>query len=180
MSERFERLRFLLAGVAATLFAWLCRRGLERLSLHWGIPVWVDFDRPMEVWWPNGNGIGSTLEVFTGGFTPAGILLPTLSLVLSYYVARAVYHLSLRRVFDRRSLWVIAGWFGYVPWMVLLFQLAPERMVRAMPGLHAVDLGWFGEWVYGIVAAGLFLVSTNLFVSAWQRLMRWRKVPAAA
>ncbi|WP_090452077.1 hypothetical protein [Dyella sp. OK004] len=173
---RYERLRFYLAGVVTVASVWGFRFGLMSLAAWLGIPLWVEFDHPVTVRWPNTSGIGWVDETFTREMTWAHLLLMVLALVMAYYVARITYRLSVSAVLDRRNRWLLAGWFVFTALMIAL-----SRMLSAMfhpPSLPSgPDWAWTGD-VVGVVGLFVILVLTNLFVSAWGRLMRWCKVPA--
>lgn len=105
---RFERLRFLAAGVSFFIFAWFGFQGLTRLARSAGIPSILEYGRPVTLWLLIGE---SWQEVQVAeDLTLAGYVLVFLTAVLSYYGARLVYYLDFAKAFTLRDLWLIAGW----------------------------------------------------------------------
>lgn len=173
---RYERLRFFAAGIAAVAAVWGFRFGLMYLATWLGIPLWVDFGRPVTVRWPAANGIGWIDETFSREMTWAHLLLVVLAVVMAYYVARITYRLSVSAVLDRRNRWLLTGWFVYTPLMIALSRML-STLFQPVAWPSSQLWAWTGD-VIGLFGLFVFLGLTNLFVSAWARLMRWRNVPA--
>ena len=165
------RFRALLAVALSVAFSWYCFHGLAWVARRVGIIPIVNYEPAVKQWLLIGDPIlQSWHEVsVTQDFTLAGYSLLFLTAVLAYYVGRVAYHLDLKRAFQRRDRWLVAGWLVGTPVIAveghfLVKMVSDLPLARQWPGFS------------GVVVGVVFLMSANLFGVLWGWVMRRNRV----
>lgn len=161
---RFERLRFYSSGLAAVVFYFYIFHALERIFNRWGIITRVYYSSPKKKW----TYIGDNwyFDEVTDDFTRVVVFLFVPALVLSYYFARLLYFLDLKRVF---STWCDVGLAS--GWIV-----GPGVLIAEQARLANLSYEWglLERWpnATGWAILGILVVSVRLIVDGWTAMLR--------
>lgn len=163
--------RFLIAMVAATAIWYLVLRLLETLATRLGVVLVIQFDNP--VTYTRLIGRSWQTMTYTSDHTVSWMLLGILSVVIAFWLGRAVFHGDIRAAFNQRWLWLMAGWVIIIALMIVelrLIQPVVAAIIRWTPR--------FGLDLSGFVLLVALCATANLSGWIWTTLMRICRVPA--
>jgi hypothetical protein len=158
-----ERQRLLFGSAVALVFAYFCLKMLERIVNSLGIRTWIHHDSPVT----RSMYIGRSWyeSSFSDEFTETYVVLAVLSIVIGFWVGRAVFYANIRAGFNRRSAWYVSGWIIGVAIVIAESQLA-VWFCRQNPWL--THISWLLPW---LILFGM-ACSMRLFAYLWTALMR--------
>lgn len=167
---RHERLRFYWSGLVALVFFWGAFRGLEWIVNRCGIATRVHYSPAKEHWIQIGESW--QLVEFTVDLTGVGHILLAPALALTYYFARTIYFLDIRRAFPtRRDIWIVVGW-----------MVGPAAIIAEYVLLEHLSHAWglLQRWPTATpwVIIAIVVVSSRLVGGGWAAMMRRYARPA--
>ncbi|KVL22005.1 hypothetical protein WJ45_26295 [Burkholderia ubonensis] len=140
--------------VAAAAIGYLALRVLETLATRLGVVLLIHFDHPVTS--PVLIGNSWQIQTYTSDHTFSWMLLVILASTIAFWLGRSVFHGNIRAAFNRRWLWIMAGWALIVTLMIAGLRLIQPHHLPTIPLL--IVLGLLGQF--------------------WRALMRVCGVPA--